>query len=400
MTVSSESGPVMSPPVMSLGEPALCGERIAIVLGSLELGGAERQALLLAQYLRDTEKASVEIWGFLSPGRAAELCDQSGIPWKIVPLSWHKGYIRRFLGLRRLTNTLKKSHISMVLPYTILPNVACGLIWRRSTARICIWNQRDEGVQRLEPAQEVRAAGRVSAFVANSNGGARFLKKELGVNPELIRVISNGVVLAEAELDRSTWRGQLELREDCLAVCMVGNLHGNKDHLTLLKAWRIVLDEMAIIGRPAVLVLAGRKDDSRRLEILCREMSIGHAVRVPGVVKDIAGLLQAMDIGVLSSRSEGCPNGLLECMAAGLPVAGTDIPGIRDVIGPGGDAFLAPPGDAEALARCIITLAHDPELRATLGAANRHHVNDKFSPQKMCEQTVALIRQLKADSRS
>lgn len=381
----------MTSKLPSTAQPTLSGERIVIVLGSLELGGAEGQALLFAQYLKGTEGAVVEVWGLGGGGRVAELCERYGIPWRVVPLCWHKGGFRRYMGLLRFAWTLRKRRPSIVLPYTMFPNVVCGLVWRWSGAHLCVWNQRDEGVQRLGHTSEYRAARQVSTFVANSRGGAEFLAKEVGVNPDLIKVIPNGVVLFKPELDRANWRVQLGLTEDCFAVCMVGNLHGNKDHATLLQAWRLVVEETDKLGRSSVLLLAGRRDDSKPLEMLCQSLNIESSVKLLGTVKDIAGLLQAVDLGVLSSRSEGCPNGVLECMAAGLAVAGTDIPGIRDVIGPGGHAFLAPPGDAEALAGCIIKLALDPELRAKLGRANRAHVEKEFNPQKMCEEMVKLL---------
>ncbi len=382
--------------VPSADRPSLRGESIVIVLGVLHLGGAERQSLLLARYLKEVERADVEVWGLLGvPGNVAEYCEQHGIPSRIVRVSWGKGFvgsIRTILGLVGFAWALRRRHPSIILGYTMLPNVVCGLTWRWSGARLCVWNQRDEGLHRLGHGWEVRAARQVSTFVCNSNGGAQFLAKELGVNPDLIKVIPNGVSLTEPVADRAHWRAKLGLGDDCFAACMVGNLHGNKDHGTLLQAWRRVSDEMAKMKRSSALILAGRKDDSNYLEILCRDLNIESTVQFVGPVDDIAGLLQAMDLGVFSSRSEGCPNGVLECMAARLAVAGTNIPGIRDVIGPGGEAFLSPPGDAEALAECIMDLALDDELRARLGAANRDHIGAKFDPKKMCEQTVALVK--------
>jgi len=78
-------------------------------------------------------------------------------------------------------------------------------------------------------------------------------------------------------------------------------------------------------------------------------------------------------------------------MAAGLAVAGTDIPGVREALSPDSHRFLAPVGDTEALADRILKLASDGEERARLGAANRLRVETEFSPQRMCEQNVALI---------
>src|SRR5215203_7381277 len=120
---------------------------------------------------------------------------------------------------------------------------------------------------------------------------------------------------------------------------MVADLHSNKDHATLLRAWRKI-----VMTCNAVLVLAGRHDDAyESLVVLSYELGIERNVRFAGHVSDVPGLLSAVDIGVFSSLSEGCPNGVLECMAAGLAVAGTDIEGLREVTGC--SELLTPVGD-------------------------------------------------------
>jgi glycosyltransferase involved in cell wall biosynthesis len=93
----------------------------------------------------------------------------------------------------------------------------------------------------------------------------------------------------------------------------------------------------------------------------------------------------------LCSNSEGSSNSILEYMAAGLAVAGTDIPSMREALSTENHAFLAPPGDAEVLAARILELSADKELRARLGVANRRRAETQFSPQRMCEDTVEVI---------
>jgi glycosyltransferase involved in cell wall biosynthesis len=228
----------------------------------------------------------------------------------------------------------------------------------------------------------------VSQFIANSNAGARFLTDKLNVDSARVRVIQNGIVEGVAALDRRAWREQLEIDHATFVACMVGNLHWNKDHATLLKAWREVVRELS----GAVLVLAGRHDGAyESLRALCHEMEIDHAVRFVGPVDDVPGLLSAVNVGVFSSRSEGCPNGVLECMAAGLAVAGTNIEGVRDVVGPRGASLLAPPGDAHGLAQMIFKLAGNPDLCSTLGEENRRRIREHFDWQRMCEDTVSYL---------
>jgi glycosyltransferase involved in cell wall biosynthesis len=255
-----------------------------------------------------------------------------------------------------------------------------------------VWNQRDEGIARLDSRIERRAVQRTPRFISNSQQGARYLIDELNVSPAQVRVVRNGIERLAPEMSRSMWRNRLQIDERCFVACMVANLHNNKDHKTLLMAWRGVLTALEASGQSAVLILAGRYDDAcQSLVALSHNLNINHSIRFTGHVSDIAGLLSAADISVFSSRSEGCPNGVLESMAAGLAVAGTDTEGIREAVGTAGQQFLAPPGDAEALTGIILKLAGDPTLCSLIGAENRRRVRNKYDSIRMCKETVSLL---------
>jgi glycosyltransferase involved in cell wall biosynthesis len=351
--------------------------------------------MLLARFLAEEEKAHVEVWGVLGvPGRVATLCEEYGIPWRLLPWPWADTRAERLKRLAKFAWTLRRARPDIILPYLIFPNVICGQVWRLTGARCCIWNQRDEGIGRM-PRAERRAARQVPLFISNSEAGANFLVEKLGASRERVRVIHNGVTLAQPQSERAAWRRQLALSEDTFAACMVANLTQYKDHDTLLRAWKPVVESLRAQGRDAVLLLAGRLDSSdsthHAVKALAYDLELGKSVRFLGQVLDLTGLLSAVEIGVFSSRSEGSPNGVLECMAAGLALAGTDIPGISEAVGPEGQPYLAPPVDAEALADRILRLASDAALRARLGAANRLRIETEFSPRHMCEQVAALM---------
>jgi glycosyltransferase involved in cell wall biosynthesis len=268
------------------------------------------------------------------------------------------------------------------------------LTWRWTGARLCVWNQRDLGVgsEGIGPRSQRAAVRRVRLVIANSQAGAEYLIRELGVPEGRIRVIRNGIELDPRAAGRDAWRRSLGVEAGCFLAVMVANLQPAKDHVTLLRAWRILLDRLPAGRREAVLLLAGYSGPTAdRIKALAFDLDLGRRVRFLGPVKDVAGLLGAADLGVLSSRSEGCPNGVLECMAAGLPVVGTDIPGIREALGPDAARLLAPAGDAEGLAQRIQLFAGDPGLRAQAGEANRRRAQAEFSLQRMCEETTALL---------
>ena len=371
-------------------------KRIIIVLYSLEIGGAERQALLLGNHLLHEQGAKVEVWALCNPGPMVKLCEEYGIPWRIVPVGQSINRSAYFLKASlRLAWLLRQAEPNVILPYTVYPNALCGLGWRLTGAQLCIWNQRGGGVLRINPTLEHWAARLTPKFISNSQHGADFLVQTFKVNPTNIKIIYNGVKLAQPEADRMTWRSQLEVNDACFLACMIANLHSRKDHVTLLKAWKIVVDQLERIDRSAVLLLAGRFDATHKnLTTLAFDLKLGTKVRFLGEVKDISGLLNAVDLGILTSPYkdyEGCPNAVLEYMGCGLAVAGTDVSGIRQAVGPDGYPYLSPLGNTEALAGSILKLAMDHELRLKLGIANRKRVEMIYNPLQMCQKTVAFI---------
>jgi glycosyltransferase involved in cell wall biosynthesis len=376
-----------------IADAPLQGARVIIVIGPLGLGGAERQALLLARYLAREQKAEVEVWGYGAPGRVSELCDEYGLTWRSVsmPIPWSSDRFTQFKRLAGFALTLRRARPDVILPFMFFQSAACGIVWRLTGARACVWNQRDEGRDRLGVSEKV-AVRLMPYFIANSEHGAEFLVKKLGAPPDRVRLVHNGVELSTPQRDRAAWRRELRVGDDCFLACMVANLHAFKDHATLLKAWRVVVDRLRMSGRDAVLLLAGRFDEAHaNLKALAYDLELGRSVRFMGAVKDISGLLAAVDLGVHSSVNEGCPNGVLECMAAGLAVVGTDYLGIREAVGPQGYALLVPPGDSDALADMIIALASDDETCRKVGAANRQRIESEFNPRSMYHKTVSVI---------
>jgi len=397
---------------MTAGAPPLAGKRVLVVLGCLDLGGAERQAIQLAGCLLHDQQARVQVWGFRPPGRAADLCERLGVPWRYVPEQWGRGLLRWPAMIGSFARAVRRERPDILLPYTLFPNVICGLSWRLTGARVCIWNQRDVGLGLASPAVPW-AVRNTPLFLSNSSVGAEFLTETLRVNARRVRVVRNAVQLPPPRDGRSAWRARLGADPACFVACMVANLQRHKDHATLLKAWRIVCDRLSgsdkaplareagegpgvrgpLIGcgRRALLVLAGRLDVPDPLKQMVRDLHLEPAVRFLGEVDDVSGLLAAADLGVFSSRSEGCPNGVLESMAAGLAVVATDCPGIREAVGEASLPWLAPAGSAEAVADRMLVLAEDTARRTRVGQANALRIQEEFTIERMNAEIRRLL---------
>jgi glycosyltransferase involved in cell wall biosynthesis len=375
-------------------EGILENRRVVFVFPSLQLGGAERQGLAFARYLKQHARAHVEVWSLGGGERVAELCLAENIPVRVVPFRLWTTRIDLLSQLLRFAMELRRAKVDVLLPYVMQPNLVCGATWRLGGVRTCIWQQRDVGKDRGPRFLERLATRQTPFFVSNSTAGMQFLEESLGVPGSRVYYVRNGVQIAAAVDGTEAWRARLGVDSAAFLACMVANITTAKDHGTLLRAWRMVLDQVEAAALPQpVLLLAGRFGDAEHLaKALAFDLELGRSVRFLGAVDDVTGLLRASNLCVFNSRMEGCPNGVLEAMACGLPVVGTDIPGIRDALGDVGGNFLSVPGDAPAMARIILDqMELSKEVRSGLGDVNFDRIRGIFSCEKMVESTLELI---------
>jgi glycosyltransferase involved in cell wall biosynthesis len=169
--------------------------------------------------------------------------------------------------------------------------------------------------------------------------------------------------------DDSALRDQLGLPSDGVTVCCVAEMIPRKNHAMLLEAWKSVADseEKAHL----LLVGNGRLRGSLEKEVLENRIPRVHFL---GSRDDVPAILAGSDILALPSKQEGLARCIMEAMAAGKPVVATDIRGNRDLVVDGTTGFLVKLGDIDELARSILQLVRDPELRQRMGQAGRQRV--------------------------
>ncbi|AMV73144.1 glycosyltransferase [Desulfuromonas sp. DDH964] len=380
---------------MMLQRDDLHGLKIAIVFGCLDLGGSERLGFLLARALKERYGAEVSIWSLSNgPGRLVSMCEAAGIPWRSMQFKWSRLLLYNLWELSRFVRWARAESPHVLLPFYRLPNLVCGLTWRRIGAKTCVWNQRDEGLLLTGDFLNARAVEKTPLFIANSQGGGDFLLNKYLIDPAKMTLVHNGVELPPPRLGRGGWRERLGVTAEAPLVCMVANFTPYKDHATLIRTWRIVMDECrSRIEVPPLLLLAGMEGDTYGAAVtLVKDLGLHDAVRFLGSVEDVAGLLMASDLYVHSSLSEGCPNAILEAMASGLPVVATAIPGNREAVGPEGEEFLVSVGEPRAMASAILDLLVDRTRAEMLAMAQEARAAKEFSSVAMVDKTVQVIR--------
>jgi glycosyltransferase involved in cell wall biosynthesis len=373
----------------------LKGKKILFVLGSFGLGGAERQALLLGEFLKKEMKTHVEFWAMSGPGPASTLLDQNNIPWKTIDSRFQtkKDRKSRLLGLLKILLELKRYKPDVILPYTFYPNVTACLLWRFSTAKACVWNQRDLGVHFQKGRFTILASKLASHFVSNSQAGATFLEEELGIKREKVKIIHNGV-LEKNHYPIIPNDKQFRRPKGVEYVgIMLGNLHKSKDHLTLLIAWKIICSKFKEDERP-LLVLAGKNHfPDGYFEELVKSYGLSSNVILLGSVLNIFDTLTQADFGILSSKKEGCPNAVLEYMKAGLPVVATRNDGTEEVLGKD-YPLLAEKKNPEALADKILFLIQNNEDRNRIIKQNTSRVESFYSIERMTQEYQLLLKSI------
>ena len=164
---------------------------------------------------------------------------------------------------------------------------------------------------------------------------------------------------------RARARRTLGLREDEFVVGTVGNLRPQKDHHSLLAAFRMLPDPGS--GPPTRLVIVGAgplEGQLRRQAIHC---GLEQRVLFTGSRDDVPEILPAFDVFVLSSVYEGLSIALIEAMAAGLPSVATRVGGTPEALTDGLNGLLIPPRDPGAITAAIGRLLQDEPLRRRLG---------------------------------
>ena len=214
-------------------------------------------------------------------------------------------------------------------------------------------------------------------IVANSNAAAARLRRE-GIRTRSITVIPNGLDLAAYTKPSRT--GPLR------RLITVANLRAEKAHEVLIRAAaRLLVDhpelEFWLVGG------GSRRDELARLAEGC---GVAGRVQFFGHRDDVPALLAQGDAFVLTSRSEALPNGVMEAMAASLPVVATLVGSIPDLIDSGRTGVLVEPDDVEALHGAIDSLVRDPERARAMGRAARQEVESRFSFDRMVDSFESL----------
>jgi glycosyltransferase involved in cell wall biosynthesis len=204
-------------------------------------------------------------------------------------------------------------------------------------------------------------------------------------------VIPNGIPLEpyhQARLQREETRRREGFTSDGVVFVSVGRLEPVKNPQLLIESFAVACGSMA----KAQLILVG--DGCLRNELSARVGALGldDRVRFLGIRQDVPSILCASDVYAFSSDAEGSPLSIMEAMAAGLPILGTAVGDVPNMV-PEGAGRLVSPRDGGALSQGMKALYDDAALRNKMGHAACQHAVE-FDIEKTAHSYGALYSRL------
>ena len=204
-------------------------------------------------------------------------------------------------------------------------------------------------------------------------------------------VVPNAVKADSFQKDRTlseATKKQLNIAPESQVVLSIGRLSPEKGHRYLIEAaWK------ALSARPDIkfdVLIAGRGLSEKKLKGEIARRVPGGNIRLIGHWSDVKPLFSIADVFVLPSLSEGSPNVLLESMAAGVPIAATNVGGIPDLVKHEESALLVPPKNSERLCDAMLELLGNRSRAAQMAGAAFERVNSLFSSARYDERMLNI----------
>jgi glycosyltransferase involved in cell wall biosynthesis len=217
---------------------------------------------------------------------------------------------------------------------------------------------------------------RTQAVVAISKQIEQYYLHRLLIKKKCVHFIANGI-------DAPFFRGRdgrylrqsLGIGEREKVVGVIANLRPEKNHKLLISAFSEVVRSMEDIR----LILVGLDCMDGELQKIAAQSHASDKILFLGSRQDVPELLGIFDVFCLPSTHEGLPLTVLEAMAAGVPVVGSDVMGINEVVTHDVNGLLFPSNDERALADVLLRLLRDKDLQSRLARAGEAFVTEHFS---------------------
>lgn len=379
---------------------------IVYVIGSMELGGAEKHIVNVASELKK-QGWDPQFFVITHGGPLSKILQQNNIPIHSIEFpNWFPTIIKH--KKTRLVIVHLFSFMMFIYKYWkirpdithfFLPTayVVGGIASLLSPVKTRIMSRRSlNDYKQKQPILffiEKKLHKFMDVICGNSQAILEQLKVE-GVDSSKLQLIYNGVDAKKyhPNSDKLIYRDSLGIPQDALVFVIIANLIPYKGHIDLINAFGKIKND---IRQDWVLLCLGRDDGIQStLYEETQKFNIEGNIRFLGSQQNVEDYLIASDVGILSSHQEGFSNAILECMSSGLPMIVTDVGGNAEAVIDGEQGFVVPPHNPQALSEAILKLAHDKKLRDKMAKSARDRALNTFDIDSCINQYNKMYTKL------
>jgi glycosyltransferase involved in cell wall biosynthesis len=371
---------------------------ILFLFPALDVGGAERQ---LEALVRGLDRARFRPVVACQHGRGAVAVALEGAGVPVYQLSDNRRFDPGFP--LRMLELLRREEIRLVASHGFSTGVVGRLAAGVAGVRVCVLLEHATGERDMSPLKHRinrLLAPRATAWVAVAAGQLDYLQRVKHIPASRIHVIRNGIdpapymfPAAERAALAARVRAELGIPTGAPVAGSLAVLRPEKDLHTFVRAARIAHASLP----EARYIIVGDGPLRRDLEHEIDAVGLGDRVILAGWRADIPQVLAALDVSVLCSTDvETLPMAFLESMAAGLPLIGTRVGGLPELIDAERNGLLIPPRQPEALAAALVRVLRNLETARVWGRASRQRVEREFGLDRMVRGYEDLFARLLA----
>lgn len=355
--------------------------KLVLIITGLSTGGAEMMLFKLLKHI-DRGRFEPSVVSLTTKGEIGARIEALGIPVYALEMKQGIPSPRKFFQLVKYLRMVKPA---VVHTWMYHADLLGGLAARLAGIRALVWGLRHSNLSPKQTKRStllvVRLCARFSTWlprgILSCSERARTVHIGAGYCPDKMAVIPNGFDLSLFAPDASARfavRAELGLAPVVPLVGLIARDDPQKNHAGFVEAASRVHKELPQVH----FVLAGTGIDARnyRLTQAVAESGVGDRFHLLGRRDDIPHLMAALDVLASSSWGEAFPNVLGEAMACGVPCVVTDVGDSADIVGDTGRVVA--PGDVAELARQMVELLRQPDLRVALGERARQRVQARY----------------------
>jgi glycosyltransferase involved in cell wall biosynthesis len=351
--------------------------KIGYLIGSSEIGGTEKMILTIVKHL---DRKIFDIIFFCIKGEGKFTKELRKENFKIYVFDLKK---KPFLFITLFFH-IKREKIDILQSFLFVSNILGRIYGKLAGIKFIISSQRSTDPWRKWYHWFLERITKkwVDLIISNSYSAREVLIKKGKIARKKIKVIPNGIEIPE-KIEK--------VNKDYIVIGSIGNLKKAKGYFNLIKAGKIVIEKFNnvkfyILGEGEL-----KEEIVRRIE----KNGLSEYFVLTGYIENIYEYLKIFDIFVLPSLWEGCPVSLLESMGYGIPPVATDVGDVPYIIENGENGYIVKSTDYKEMAKRIINLIENKDLRERMGKKAREKIKKWYSFEEMVNSYASIYLEVK-----